>query len=130
MQTRNEVCATCRFFCQEIDPESRLYFDAKSGECRLGPPRDHFVWQRTKLFHWCGQWRPKDVDARGWQRINACSDGDEALLLFRKHSFCQGAGMIIGYWNRGFKKWHDGADQLLEREQVSHWMALPDPPAE
>jgi hypothetical protein len=130
MHARNEVCATCRFFCQDIDPESRLYFDAKSGECRFGPPRDHFIWQKTKLFHWCGQWQSKESGARGWQKISARSDGDEALLLFRRNSFCRESGMIVGYWNKGFKKWHDGGDQLLEREQISHWMQLPEPPVD
>jgi hypothetical protein len=128
METKHDCCATCRFFCQEVDPENRLYFDSKSGECRFAPPRDHFVWLKTRLYHWCGQWQSKEDRVRTWQKTSAHADGDEAVLLFRKDAFCQGGGMIVGYWNKGFKKWHDGGDQLLEREQISHWMTLPDPP--
>jgi hypothetical protein len=129
METRHECCANCRYFCQQIDPENRLYFDEKTGECRAGPPRDHFVWLRTRLYHWCGQWQPKEDRVRQWLKTSAHKDGDEAVLLFRKGAFCQQSGFIVGYWNSGFSRWHDGGDQLLEREQISHWMKLPDPPS-
>ena len=36
--------------------------------------------------------------------------------------------MVVGYWNSGFKKWHDDGDQLVDRDEITDWMPLPDPP--
>lgn len=128
METRKECCATCKFFCQEVDPENRLYFDNKSGECRLTPPVDHFVWRKTRPYHWCGEWKAREQRARGWQKISGHPNDESAVLLFRKGKFCKQSGMIVGYWNNAFKKWHDDGDQLLDREEITDWMALPEPP--
>ena len=38
------------------------------------------------------------------------------------------AGMIIGYWNAAFNKWHDDGDRLFEYDEFTSWMDLPDPP--
>jgi hypothetical protein len=129
MESRHEVCGNCRFFCQDVDPENRLYFDSKSGECRAAPPRDHFIWPKTKLFHWCGHFQTKNAVPREWRKTSAHGGDDKTALLYRSGSFCQQAGIVVGYWNQGFKKWHDGGDLLLEREYISHWMVLPEAPS-
>ena len=56
---RRQLCSNCRFYCQDVDPENRLYFDERSGECRRNPPRDNFSWLRSRSYHWCGEWQPR-----------------------------------------------------------------------
>ena len=128
MEARQECCATCHFFCQDLDPDNMLYFDNKSGECRISPPKDHFVWLKTRPYHWCGQWQPKERRAAQWQQASSETNKNEAVLLFQPDTFCQSAGMIVGYWNAIFNKWHDGGDKLMEKEKITHWMSLPKPP--
>lgn|GEM_PF-4545945 len=128
METRAECCANCRFFCQEVDAENRLYYDSKSGECRSGPPRDHFVWLKTRTYHWCGQWQSKERRVLSWRKVSSHPNNEEAVLLYRKQSFCNQSGIIVCTWNRSFNKWHDGGDQLFDREYVSDWMPLPEVP--
>jgi Protein of unknown function (DUF551) len=128
MQTRMARCATCRYFCQEVEPENRAYFDSKSGECRLEPPVDHFVWKKTRPYHWCGQWAAPEEKQLMWNKISAHSQDEAPVILFRKGKFCKQSGMVIGYWHKGFKKWHDDGDQLIDFDEITDWMVLPEPP--
>jgi hypothetical protein len=128
METRAKCCATCRFFCQEVDPENRLYFDSKSGECRAAPPIDHFVWRKTRPYHWCGGWQAQEDKLLVWKKISAHPQDDTPVILYRKDRFCKQSGMVIGYWNADFKKWHDDGDQLIDREDITGWIPLPEPP--
>jgi hypothetical protein len=129
MQSRTKTCANCCFFCQDVDPESRLYFDSKSGECRATPPIDHFVWRKTRPYHWCGGWQAvEDKLPASWAKIGAHPKDDKPVLLYRENRFCKQAGMVIGYWNSSFKKWHDDGDQLIGSEEITDWMQLPEPP--
>jgi hypothetical protein len=128
MPTKQETCATCKFFSQDSDPESRMYFDTKSGECRRRPPRDHFSWTRTRPYHWCGEWRGADEKALAWQKIASHKKDESPVLLYKKDAFCQQSGMIVGYWNSAFNRWHDDGDRLFDQNEFTEWMALPDPP--
>jgi hypothetical protein len=121
-------CATCRFYCQEIDPENRLYFDENSGECRRHPPQSNFVWFKTRPAHWCGEWQARSEKSRTWQRVSTHSKDDRPVLLYKRGAFCKQSGMVVGYWNARFNKWHDDADGLFEHDDFSHWMDLPEPP--
>jgi hypothetical protein len=121
-------CATCRFYCQTIDPENRLYFDENSGECRRHPPHGSFVWHKTRPQHWCGEWRPQAERVRSWERIATHAKDDKPVLLYKKGAFCKQSGMLVGYWNARFNKWHDDGDRLFEHDEFSHWIALPEPP--
>jgi Protein of unknown function (DUF551) len=128
MVAKTKCCATCRFFCQEIDPENRLYFDGKSGECRANPPADHFIWKKTRPYHWCGMWQAPENKELMWSKISMHTQDEHPVLLFRRGKFCKQAGMVVGYWNSGFKKWHDDGDQLIDHNEITDWMPLPDPP--
>jgi hypothetical protein len=123
-----QLCGTCRFFCQDIDPENRNYFDAKSGECRRSPPRDNFSWSKTRSYHWCGDWQPYSGKLAGWQRLSSHPRDDRPVLLYKKDGFCRQSGVIVGYWNSAFGKWHDDGDQLFEHNEFIAWMELPEPP--
>ncbi len=133
MKQKHDICANCRFFCQTSDPESRQYFDDRSGECRRHPPRDHFIWTRTRVHHWCGEWSERASQPQTWQKISDHDKSSYPVLLYKKpstvgQSLPLQSGIIVGYWNAAFNKWHDGADRLFDREDFSHWMPLPDPP--
>jgi hypothetical protein len=128
MDRKNQLCGNCRFFCQDVDPENRLYFDEKSGECRRRPPQGNFSWFRTRAYHWCGEWEGRSGKAAGWQRLSAHPKDDRAVLLFKKGAFCRQSGMIVGYWNAAFGKWHDDGDRLFEHNEFTAWTELPDPP--
>lgn len=129
MKDRNQPrCANCRYFCQEIDPENRAYFDDRSGECRRRPPHNNFAWCRTRLYHWCGDWEAQTAQAPGWQRVTSHPKNDRPVLLYRKGAFCKQSGMFVGYWNPAFGKWHDDGDRLLEYNEFTHWSNLPEPP--
>jgi hypothetical protein len=125
---KQQLCSNCRFFCQDIDPENRLYFDDRSGECRRNPPRDNFSWMRTRSNHWCGEWKGKGETATGWQRISAHPKDSRAVLLYKKDSLCRRSGVIVGYWNAAFGKWHDDGDRLFEANEFTAWMELPSAP--
>jgi hypothetical protein len=125
---KTQLCANCRFFCQDVDPENRYYFDEKSGECRRNPPHDNFAWVRTRSYHWCGDWQPPSAKAAGWQRLSSHPRDNRPVLLYKKDGFCRQSGMIIGYWNAAFGKWHDDGDRLFENGEFTAWMELPDPP--
>jgi len=127
---KKEVCANCRFFCQEVDPENRPYFDEKSGECRRHPPRDNFSWMRTRAYHWCGEWAAKTEKPLGWQSLSAHPQDERPVLLYQKGALCRRAGMIVGYWNTAFGKWHDDGDRLFEFHDFTAWMELPSAPDE
>ena len=128
IERQQQSCATCRFYCQTIDPENRLYFDENSGECRRHPPRGSYIWHKTRPTHWCGEWQPQSEKARTWQRVATHGKDDAPVLLYKKGAFCKQSGMLIGYWNARFNKWHDDGDRLFEHDEFSHWMALPEPP--
>jgi hypothetical protein len=128
MKSRHECCATCKFYCQEDDPENRMYFDSKSGECRRAPPRDHFTWTRTRSYHWCGEWQGREERAAIWQKIPAHERDAKPVLLYRQDDFCQQAGMIVAYWNAAFNRWHDDGERLFEFNEFTAWMSLPEPP--
>jgi hypothetical protein len=128
MQSRSKCCATCRFFCQDVDPESRLYFDANSGECRAYPPSDHFVWKKTRPYHWCGGWGAREEKQPGWNKTATHPKDAKPVILYREKRFCKQAGMVIGYWNASFEKWHDDGDQLIDSGEITDWMPLPAPP--
>lgn len=130
MEPRPERCATCRYFCQDVDPESRLYFDPKSGECRKNPPIDHYVWQKTRPYHWCGQWQSKDEGrALVWRPLKTHAFDERPVLLYGKSLQCKHTTMMVGYWNSAYAKWHDDGDRLFDREEFTHWMDLPSPPS-
>ena len=124
---KTQTCANCRFFCQEIDPENRLYFDEKSGECRRHPPRDNFSWFRTRAYHWCGDWQARGEQSAGWQRMSSHPRDDRPVLLYKRDAFCRQSGVIVGYWNAAFGKWHDDGDRLFEYGEFTAWMELPPP---
>ncbi len=128
IKKRAKVCATCRYFCQEVDPENRLYFDEKSGECRATPPVDHFVWKKTRLYHWCGSWEAQEEQQLIWKKISLHPQDGNPVLLYRKGKFCKQSGVVVGYWNAAFNKWHDDGDQLIDRDGITEWMPLPEPP--
>jgi hypothetical protein len=128
LERKKELCSNCQFFCQDVDPENRLYFDEKSGECRRNPPRDNFSWHRTRAYHWCGEWQGKTSGAAGWQRMSAHPKDSRPVLLFKKGGFCRQSGVIVGYWNTAFNKWHDDGDRLFEFNEFTAWMYLPAPP--
>lgn len=125
---RQQSCATCRFFCQETDPENRAYFDENSGECRRKPPHSNFAWVRTRIYHWCGEWQPHEEKTRSWQRITTHPRDERPLLVYKNGGFCRQSGMMVVYWNAAFNKWHDDGDRLFEKSEFSDWMDLPDPP--
>ena len=125
---RKQLCSSCRFFCQDVDPEKRLYFDEKSGECRRHPPQDNFSWLRTRSFHWCGEWQPQSESSTDWQRLSSHPLDDRPALLYKRDAFCRQAGVIVGYWNAAFSKWHDDGDRLFEHAEFTAWMDLPKPP--
>jgi hypothetical protein len=125
---KTQTCANCRFFCQEIDPENRLYFDEKSGECRLHPPRDNFSWFRTRAYHWCGDWQARGEKSAGWQRMSSHPLDERPVLLYKRDAFCRQSGVIVGYWNAAFGKWHDDGDRLFEFGEFTAWMELAPPP--
>lgn len=129
MVDRNQqFCASCRYYCQDIDPENRLYYDDKSGECRRHPPQSNFVWYRTRPLHWCGEWERQTEKPPSWQRISTHAKDSKPVLLYKKDEFCKQSGMLVGYWNARFNKWHDDGDRLFEHNEFSHWVALPEPP--
>jgi hypothetical protein len=128
LSPKHQRCGNCRFFCQDPDPENRLYFDEKSGECRRSPPHTNFTWCRTRLQHWCGEWQPQTDKMQDWQRISAHPRDGRPAILYRRGGFCRQSGMIIGYWNAPFNKWHDDGDRLFEYNEFTAWMDLPDPP--
>jgi hypothetical protein len=125
---KKPACATCRFYCHSIDPENRLYFDESSGECRRNPPHNSFAWHKTRPEHWCGEWQPQADKVRAWQRIGTHAKDEKPVLLYKKGAFCKQSGLMVGYWNARFNKWHDDGDRLFEHDEFSHWMALPEPP--
>lgn len=125
---KTQTCANCRFFCQEIDPENRLYFDEKSGECRRHPPRDNFSWFRTRAYHWCGDWQARGEKSAGWQRMSSHPLDERPVLLYKRDAFCRQSGVIVGYWNAAFGKWHDDGDRLFEFGEFTAWMELAPPP--
>ncbi len=122
---KQQCCDNCRFFCQNTDVENRLYFDENSGECRRHPPHNSFVWHKTRPLHWCGEWQPLSEITRSWQRISTHAKDDAPVLLYKKGAFCRQSGMLVGYWNARFSKWHDDGDRLFEHDEFSHWIALP-----
>jgi hypothetical protein len=128
MDRKRQQCANCRYFCQDIDPENRLYFDEKSGECRRYPPRDNFAWLRTRAYHWCGEWESKAQKDAGWQRLSSHPMDERPVLLYKKDAFCRRSGVIVGYWNSAFAKWHDDGDRLFEFNEFTAWRELPEPP--
>lgn len=128
MNKRTAFCANCKFFCQDVDPDNRLYFDEKAGECRALPPSDNFVWKKTRLHHWCGHWQPSQEIQVQWAKTEDHNGSSKPVLLYRNQSFCKNSGFIVGYWNEAFNKWHDGGDQLFDRDHATHWMILPKPP--
>ncbi len=105
-----------------------MYFDDKSGECRRSPPRDHFTWQRTRSYHWCGEWRATEDDKPDWQKLATHKKDANPVLLYRKDALCRQSGMIVGYWNSAFNKWHDDGDRLFDFTEFTDWMPLPAPP--
>jgi hypothetical protein len=125
---KTRLCANCRYFCQDVDTENRFYFDDKSGECRRHPPRENFSWFRTRAYHWCGEWQPQGTRAAVWQRLSTHPKTDQAVLLYKAGAFCRQSGMIVGYWNSAFNKWHDDGDRLFEYGDFTAWMELPEPP--
>jgi hypothetical protein len=128
MKRRTRFCSNCRHFCQEIDPQNRLYFDEKSGECRRNPPRDNFSWMRTRAYHWCGEWEAEGQKTDNWQRMSDHPKDERAVLLYKKDAFCRHSGVIVAYWNTSFGKWHDDGDRLFEYGEFSAWMELPEKP--
>jgi hypothetical protein len=129
MDRKTQHCSNCRFFCQDVDPENRLYFDERSGECRRNPPRDNFSWTRARSYHWCGEWSGKGGGApTGWQRMSAHPKDARPVLLYKSGAHCRQSGMIVGYWNAAFGKWHDDGDRLFEAGEFTAWMDLPEPP--
>ena len=128
MKRRSQLCSNCRYFCQDVDSENRLYFDDKSGECRRHPPRDNFSWLRTRSYHWCGDWEGDAKISSGWQKLSTHPRNDGAVLLYKKDSLCRQSGMIVAYWNSAFSKWHDDGDRLFEHNEFSAWMDLPEKP--
>lgn len=128
IKRRTELCANCRYFCQDLDPESRLYFDEKSGECRRNPPRDNFSWLRTRAYHWCGEWLPQTKEEASWQQLSTHPRDEKPVLLYKKDAFCRQYGVIVCYWNAAFNKWHDDGDRLFERNEFTAWKDLPDKP--
>jgi hypothetical protein len=125
---KTQLCSNCRFFCQDVDPENRYYFDEKSGECRRNPPHDNFAWVRTRSYHWCGDWQAQGLKPGGWQRLSTHPRDERPVLLYKRDGFCRQSGMIVGYWNTAFGKWHDDGDRLFEPGEFTAWMELPDPP--
>jgi hypothetical protein len=125
---KTQLCSNCRFFCQDVDPENRYYFDEKSGECRRNPPHDNFAWVRTRSYHWCGDWQAQGSKPGGWQRLSTHPRDERPVLLYKKDGFCRQSGMIVGYWNTAFGKWHDDGDRLFQPGEFTAWMELPDPP--
>ncbi len=128
MKSNAEYCATCRFYCQDGDPEDRLYYDTKTGECRRNPPQTHFVWHRVRPVQWCGEWQAKGGKVRHWQKIATHPKDSAPVLLFKRGEFCKGGGVVVAYWNAGFNKWHDDGDRLFAFDDATHWMELPEPP--
>lgn len=129
LERKRETCSNCRFYSQEVDPEQRFYYDDRSGECRRNPPTNNFVWFRTRPTSWCGEWQPAtEKDLRVWQRVSTHLKDAAPVLLYKRGAFCKQSGMMIGYWNARFSKWHDDADLLFEHDEFSHWIALPEPP--
>lgn len=128
MDRNKQLCSNCRFFCQDVDPENRLYFDERSGECRRNPPRDNFSWQRARSYHWCGEWRSRGEGPAGWQRMSEHPKDARPVLLYKKGAHCRQSGMIVAYWNAAFGKWHDDGDRLFEAGEFTAWMDLPMPP--
>jgi hypothetical protein len=130
MDPKKQFCSNCRFFCQDADSESRLYYDEKSGECRRQPPHANFSWVRTRPHHWCGEWQPRALGpATVWQRLSAHPKDDRPVLLYKHGAFCRQSGMIVAYWNSAFGKWHDDGDRLFEYNEFVAWMELPKPPS-
>lgn len=125
---RKQLCANCSFYCQDVDPENRLYFDDKSGECRRNPPHGNFAWFRTRSYHWCGEWQSRSARVTSWQRPATHPKDDHPVLLYKRDAFCRQNGMIVGYWNNAFGKWHDDGDQLFEPTEFTAWIDLPEPP--
>ncbi|MEJ2118202.1 MAG: DUF551 domain-containing protein [Alphaproteobacteria bacterium] len=129
IDNKQQRCANCRYFCQDVDPESRLYFDEKSGECRRRPPHNNFSWWRTRSYHWCGEWEERaDIKKRAWQRLSAHPRNEQPVLLYKRGALCKQSGMIVAYWNAAFSKWHDDGDRLFEYGEFTNWMDLPEPP--
>ncbi len=129
IERRKQLCSNCRFYCQEVDSENRLYFDEKSGECRRSPPRDNFSWLRTRSYHWCGEWQPHGGQTTAeWRRMSEHTGDDRPVLLYKQGAFCRKAGTIVGYWNAAFGKWHDDGDRLFEHDDFTAWMELPGQP--
>jgi hypothetical protein len=128
MQPKTQTCATCRFFCQDDEAKKTMYFDPQTGECRFGPPSDNYTWKRTRPEHWCGQWKAHAGKQLIWRKITSHEKDATPVLLFQQSKFCRKSGMIIGYWNDQFNKFHDDGDRLIGRDEVTDWMPLPDPP--
>jgi hypothetical protein len=123
-----EYCATCRFYCQDGDPEDLLYYDTQTGECRRTPPHTHFVWHRVRPLQWCGEWQAKGGAAPAWRKISTHPKTGTPVLLYRRGDFCKGCGVVVAYWNTAFNKWHDGGDRLFEFDDATDWMELPQAP--
>lgn len=128
IERKNQLCANCRYYCQDGDSENRLYFDEKSGECRRNPPHGNFSWFRTRSHHWCGEWEAQGSARARWARLSTHPRDDRPVLLYRKGGFCRQSGMIVAYWNSAFGKWHDDGDRLFEYNEFTGWMELPEPP--
>jgi hypothetical protein len=127
---KQQRCANCRYFCQDTDPENRMYYDDKSGECRRHPPTANFAWNRTRLYHWCGEWEGASANTLKWQRLSTHPRTSEPVLLYRRGAFCKQSGMFVAYWNASYTKWHDDSDRLFENSEFTHWANLPIPPEE
>lgn len=129
MKKNTQICAACRFYCQDGDPEDRLYYDTQTGECRRQPPSGHFVWHRVRPAHWCGEWQARaGKAAREWRKIGTHPKDGKPVLLFKRGEFCKGGGVVVAYWNAAFNKWHDDGDRLFEFNDATDWMELPEPP--